>query len=236
MATPTKDSWEAVLAAGVKAQRLVPGAIAVGGTAAALYAQHRLSQDTDHLLPSLAAHFDDVRSRLEAAPEWKTARVQAPVLILGSIDGVQVGFRQSRRIGPIESIVVETTHGPLAVPTLDELMGMKAYLAYSRGALRDFLDFAALSHCTDAESVVATLLKSDERYGHLQTTSVALAIAKALADPRPFDLKQVRLDEYKGLEPQWQDWTKVRDICVHLGERLGKRLILDSGRSCDTDT
>ena len=90
-----RAQWERTLAAGVEAQRLVADAVAVGGTAAALYANHRLSIDTDHLVSGLRAQYDDVLHTLEESPRWRTARVQPPVLILGSLDGVPVGYRQS---------------------------------------------------------------------------------------------------------------------------------------------
>jgi hypothetical protein len=220
--TPT---WDDVLAAGVKAQRLIPGSVAVGGTACALYARHRFSQDTDHLVPGLKDRYEDVRSTLEQSREWKTARLQPPVLILGSIDGVQVGFRQPRRMDTIATMVIETGGGPLVVPTLDELIGMKAYLAYSRNALRDYLDLAALSGLAPREAIVASLLQSDARYGHLQTSSVALEIAKALSDPHPFDLDQIDLGEYKDLSPEWRSWPKIKEVCKQLGSALGEALI-----------
>ena len=81
-----------VLSSGVQAQRLVPGCVAVGGTAAALYAEHRVSYDTDHVLPDLRARFDEVVEDLERHVEWKTARLNRPVQILGSVEGVPVGY------------------------------------------------------------------------------------------------------------------------------------------------
>ncbi len=217
--------WSRVLAAGVAAQQIVSGAVAVGGTAAALYAHHRLSLDTDHLLPSLRDSFPEVLQILEGSPQWRTARVQPPVLILGSINGVQVGFRQARHSGQIESIVMQTSEGLLRVPTLDEMIGMKAYLAYARNSVRDYLDFAALASCASPAEVVVALLKSDERYGPLQVTSVGLSIAKRLSDPQPYDLESIRLEEYKGLAPQWQSWERVDERCRVFGGLLGERLV-----------
>jgi len=219
--------WSRVVAAGVKAQQLMPGAIAVGGMAAALYAHHRVSNDTDHLLASLRDNFDATRQRLERAPEWKTARLQPPVLILGSLGGVQVGFRQSRRKDAIDSVTTQTDAGPLTLPTLDEMIGMKAYLVYARNAVRDYLDFAALASCTDEANVLASLLKSDRRYGHLQTASVGLEIAKRLCDPQPYDLSEIDLRQYKGLAPQWQSWPKISDICRRHGAAMASRMVFD---------
>lgn len=220
-------AWEAVLAAGVAAQRLVPGCIAVGGSAAALYAHHRVSMDTDHLLTDLRSRFDDVRESLERDEEWKTARVQAPVVILGSLGGIQVGFRQARHRGEIATQTVQTATGALVVPTLDEMIGMKGYMAYARNATRDYLDLAALAELAGDEATVAALLKSDDRYGHLQQSSVALSIARQLAAPAPYDLGEVDLSHYKGLIAAWQDWAKVVRVCRRTGELLLKQLLAE---------
>ncbi len=217
--------WAGILKAGVHAQRLVPGAVCVGGTAAALYAGHRVSQDTDHLLPALRDHFEEVRARLEAQPEWKTARVSPPVLILGSIGGVEVGFRQLKRSVPIETQTLPTEAGPLVVPTLDEMLGMKAFLAYDRNATRDYLDFAALTECATPQAVQAALLKLDSRYGTLQTASVRLEVAKALCAAAPFDLDESELPRYKGLTKKWHRWETTRAICQRFGVLLGEALV-----------
>jgi hypothetical protein len=90
--------WQQVLRAAVASQRIIPEAVAVGGTAAALVARHRLSVDTDHLLPDLKNSFDAVRERLEASEQWQTARVQPPVLILGSLQNVEALMTREKEI------------------------------------------------------------------------------------------------------------------------------------------
>ncbi len=226
MLSPAEQKeWNEIIAAGIRAQSLIEGSIAVGGTAAALYAGHRISRDTDHLLMSLRNNFDEVLEKLGESPEWKLARTKKPVLILGSINDVEVGFRQSRRTKPIETTVIKTDYGNLTVPTLDELIGMKAYLAYSRNATRDYLDFAALSECAAESEVLESLLKLDERYGELQTASVGLEVAKTLTESEPFDLDEIDLSKYKTLATEWQNWNKVQAVCRHFGLLLGKKLI-----------
>jgi hypothetical protein len=217
--------WQKVLAAGVRAQQLVPGAVAVGGAAAAIYAQHRVSVDTDHLLQDLRSRYQDIRELLESTPDWTTARLQPPVLLLGSIGGVEVGFRQMRRSMAIETVTYKAQTGPLVIPTLDEMIGMKAYLAYSRNATRDYLDFAALASCAEQPAVLASLLRSDERYGELQEHSVALEIAKVLAEPDPFDRDTIDLTLYKGIQPPWNDWNHVAATCIHFGLLFAEALM-----------
>src|SRR5437763_446307 len=58
MSNSALPEWEAVLSAAARLQQILPEAVLVGGTASALYAQHRLSRDADHVLPDLKAHFD----------------------------------------------------------------------------------------------------------------------------------------------------------------------------------
>lgn len=217
--------WSGILKAGVQAQCLVPGAVCVGGTAAALYASHRISHDTDHVLTTLRDRFQEVRAHLESQPEWKTARVTPPVLILGSIDNVEVGFRQLKCSQPIETQTVQTEAGPLVVPTLEEMICMKAFLAYDRNATRDYLDFAALSECTSADNVVCSLLKLDARYGELQTASIGLEVAKMLCAAAPFDLDETELPRYKGLTEKWRRWETTRSISHRFGVLLGDALV-----------
>lgn len=219
-----KEEWHRVLAAGVEAQRLVPGAIAVGGTAAVLYAGHRLSQDTDHLVVGLKEHFDEILAQLEAATGWTTARTSRPVLILGSLDGVEVGYREPRRRTPIQTTAVQTPFGALIIPTLEEMIGIKAFLAYMRNALRDYLDFAALTTCTTEDTVLGALLALDDLYRGLQSSSVCLEVAKSLAAARPYDLEETDLSRYKGLDPAWHDWSRTENLCRRFGVLLGERL------------
>ena len=50
--------WEALLSSAAHLQKIVPGAVLVGGTAAATYAHHRVS--LDHVLPDLKERFDAI--------------------------------------------------------------------------------------------------------------------------------------------------------------------------------
>ena len=59
--------WERLLAAERHLQALLPDAVLVGGTAAALPGGHRLSVDGDHVLEDLKNRFDGCsrRSKLQ---------------------------------------------------------------------------------------------------------------------------------------------------------------------------
>jgi hypothetical protein len=99
--------WERVLSAAAHLQRILPGAVLVGGSAAAVYAGHRLSTDADHVLTDLRERFDQVLADLEAVAGWKTARIRRPVQILSSLDGIETGVRQLIREQPLETTQIE---------------------------------------------------------------------------------------------------------------------------------
>ena len=145
MSADTWPEWEHVLSAAAHPQVVLPGATLVGGTAAALYAAHRISYDADHVLPDLRDRFDEVLAQLESVAGWRTARVKRPVLILGSLDGVETGVRQLIRDQPLETVEVNVGGVRLLVPTESELLRIKAVLILKRNATRDYLDFVALA-------------------------------------------------------------------------------------------
>jgi len=101
MSNDNLPEWEEVLSSAAHLQRIVPDTVLVGGTAASVYATHRLSTDADHVLADLQQRFDDVLAELESVAGWKTARVRRPVLILGSLDGIETGVRQLIREIPL---------------------------------------------------------------------------------------------------------------------------------------
>src|SRR6516225_3701693 len=113
--------WDRVLAASVRLQRLLPDAVLVGGSAAALHVSHRTSFDDDHVVSDLVERFDEILEALEATDGWVTARVTRPVLILGSLEGIETGIRQLIRQRPLEVEEIATRAGNVRVPTLREI-------------------------------------------------------------------------------------------------------------------
>src|SRR5437763_1363242 len=111
--------WERLLAAERHLQKLVPGSILVGGTAAAIHARHRVSLDGDHVLEDLRSRFDEVLAALEAAAGWRTERIQRPVLILGELHGVLTGIRQLRRTRPLDTEEVAGLRAPALARALE---------------------------------------------------------------------------------------------------------------------
>lgn len=50
MPTDALPKWEQLLSSAARLQRILPSAVLVGGSAAALHVRHRFSTDADHVL------------------------------------------------------------------------------------------------------------------------------------------------------------------------------------------
>lgn len=221
--------WEQVLSAATRLQTLLPDAVLVGGTAAAVHAGHRFSRDADHVLTDLREHFDEVLSQLENVAGWKTARVQRPVQILGSLDGIDTGVRQLIRQAPLETTAFDHQGVRLTVPTAAETLRIKGILILTRNATRDYLDFAALSDYLGEAAVADALQSFDELYPQDNGESALQQLQVQLASPVPYDLDEIKLSEYKHLDLQWQDWETVKETCIHTSVCLFDRLWGSSG-------
>jgi len=197
--------WERLLAAERHLQHLVPGAILVGGTAAAIHARHRVSMDADHVLDDLRDRFDEVLAALEAAAGWQTDRVQRPVLILGQLDGILTGIRQLRRTRPLET---EEIAG-LRLPTLAEMARIKAWLLATRHTVRDYLDTVVLLERLGEDRAAAALRLFDEIYRQAGGASPLAEVAERLAAGAPSDSAAIDLKRYRALQPPWNDWQHV---------------------------
>ena len=216
--TVALPDWELVLSSAARLQRILPDAVLVGGTASAIHAEHRFSRDADHVLTDLRSRFDQVLAELEAVAGWKTARVQRPVQILGSLDGIETGVRQLIREEPLETMVLEYHGARLTVPTEGEILRIKGVLILTRNATRDYLDFVALAgHMGDAQ-VAQALQSFDKLYQQGSGESPLQQLQVQLANALPYDLDDVSpgLSEYKNLAAKWHDWNTVKAACAHL--------------------
>lgn len=216
MPDDTLPEWELVLSAAARLQSLLPNTVLVGGTAAALYAEHRRSRDADHILPDLRERFDAVLAQLEAVAGWKTARVRKPVLILGSLDGIETGIRQLIRTAPLETEQILVGTQEITVPTKAEILRIKAALILKRNATRDYLDFLALASLIGDEAVTESLRSFDTLYPQPNDESPLQQLQTQLASPQPYDLEGTDLTEYKGLAERWHDWRTVAGESVRL--------------------
>ncbi len=206
-------------------QTRIPNAVLVGGTAAALHAGHRFSFDHDHVLRDLEREYDQATKALEALAGWRTNRKVRGKLVLGAIDGVEAGLRNLRRSTPLETIVVEVAGGRrVRLPTVAEMLRIKAFLAVERNATRDYLDVAALSHHLGLKKSAAALEPMAELYAGFagEGGDMLMTVVTKLADPDPYDLTDVDLSEYKGIVPPWNDWEAVKNQCRALAAAVLK--------------
>lgn len=221
---PPLPEWEEVLSSAAHLQTLLPDAVLVGGTASALYAQHRLSRDADHVLTDLRQRFDEVLAQLESVAGWKTARVNRPVLILGSLDGIETGVRQLIRDQPLETQVVDYRGTLITVPTESEILRIKGILILKRNATRDYLDFVALADHLGDESAAQALSVLDQFYPQDNGESPLQQLQVQLAHAIPYDLEETQLSEYKNLAPRWHDWAVVKASCAHIATAVFDRV------------
>lgn len=212
-------SWVQVLEAAARLQKLVPDAVLVGGTAAAQHAGHRVSFDDDHVVANLRDRFDQLLADLEETGGWVTARVRRPVLILGSLDGVETGIRQLIRRRPLEVEIKSAPSGEqFRIPTAEEMLRIKAWLVLQRNATRDYLDVVALSDQL-GDDAIGVLTHVDEYYEDqigADGQRISTQMARQLAEPLPYDLSEVDLAHYRRLNPRWRDWEVVAAACRKL--------------------
>ena len=204
------------MSAACRLQQLLPEAVLVGGTAAAIHAKHRLSQDADHVVPDLRRRFDEILAQLESAAGWRTARVTRPVQILGSLDGIETGVRQLIRTEPLETTTIQHRDAALTIPTPAEILRIKGVLILKRNATRDYLDFAALSHRMGDQATAEALRPFDRLYRQDNGESALQQLQVQLASPLPYDLEDTELSEYKNLAAHWHDWNAVMAACAHV--------------------
>ena len=223
MPADTLPEWERLLSSAARLQKVLPSAVMVGGSAAALHVRHRFSRDADHVLPDLTRRFDEILAELESVAGWTTARVRRPVMILGSLDGIETGVRQLMRARPLDTVLLRCEGQPLTVPTMAEILRIKGVLILKRNATRDYLDFVALADAMGNAAVVDALRDFDELYPQPNGQSALQQLQIQLAKPLPYDLEGLKLDEYKDLIPRWREWSAVEAAASQIAD-----LILDN--------
>ena len=216
--------WELVLSSAARLQRILPDAVLVGGTASAIHAGHRLSRDADPVLTDLRHRFDEVLAQLESVAGWKTARLQRPVQIPGSLDGIETGVRQLIREEPLETTVVDYYGEQITVPTEGEILRIKGVLILKRNSTRDYLDFVALADHLGDERVAHALQSFDRLYQQSSGESPLQQLQVQLANALPYDLEETELSEYKNLDPRWHDWQDVKSTCSHIATVIFDRV------------
>ncbi len=214
----------AVLESASRLRQMVPDAVLVGGSAAALYAGHRDSYDHDPVLADLRDRFDVVLEALESEGEWVTNRVVPGKIILGQLGDIEAGVRQMIRTRPLETTQVTLPSGRvLTVPTEEETLRIKGFLIVRRNQTRDYLDVAALADRYGIHAAAGVLARIDDYYAdqHGGGRGVAAQLARQLASPRPKDSSVTgQLDTYRNLASRWNDWGEVRSVGGQLAAEM----------------
>jgi hypothetical protein len=215
-----------VLESAARLQEVVPDAVLVGGSAAALHAGHRDSFDHDHVLADLVERYETVLDAVEATDGWATSvrASKPPFTIMGSLWGVEAGLRQMRRTRPLETYEFDVGDGrSVVVPTAPEMLRVKAFLVVQRNVARDYLDVVALAEHLGLDAATEILSDIDSYYVDRsgKKGSVLTSLVIALADPHPRDTEVIdELPRYKGLEERYHRWDDVVDVCRELALRL----------------
>lgn len=215
-----RQAWLRVLEVQELLQRHFPELVLVEGTAAAMHGRHRYSLDGDHVLADLKNRFSEIVEQLEAIAGWKTARKQYPVLILGQLEGVETGIRQLRRTAPLETEVVRG----IRIPTPAEMARVKGWLVVTRNTTRDYIDFCALADIL-GDRVVDAVRPMDELYPQDTGETFTRQLCKQLAEPKPYDLGDCDLNQYRGLQPPWNDWNLVKNYCRRYAQIIAERIL-----------
>jgi len=219
--------WQKLLEAAANFQQLITGSVMIGGSAAAIHLKHRYSFDADHILLDLQDNYEEVLDFLEGRDDWETARIHPPKLILGNFQGVETGIRQLMRSRPLETERIDIGGISITAPTVPEMLRTKGWMIISRNAVRDYIDFTALAEHLGTEETVSILSDFDSYYSDLIRGSQASPIVqliRQLAEPKPCDLDTIDLSHYKGIQPPFDSWTYIINICGKISVELGDRL------------
>lgn len=219
---PTQESWDKLLSSISRLQKIILEEVLVGGSAAAIYAKHRFSTDHYHVISDLKLRFNEILEEIEGVSGWKTARVQSPVQILGSLDGIETGIRQLKRTAPLETQILQINGEDITIPTIEETLRIKTFLALTRNATRDYLDVIALSDHIGDSKVYDALFRMDELYpqSNGDTWAVRQQIIKQFSQPKPYDLDDLDLTEYKGMKEPYTNWDYIEERAINLSNNL----------------
>jgi len=210
----------------MQARLLFLPSVAVGGTAAALYARHRVSLDVDFVSPVLRERFDEAEDFLLGMPDFQISRVRRPVLILGQLAGDEIGLRQLRRAEPLDAVLIDG----LWVPTLPEMIRVKAFVLSDRRAVRDFVDVCALVRTAGMEQAIAAMASFEPLYAGLCAAGPLTAFAEAAHDD-PVDAADVDLGCWRLLDPAYAKLPEVlacvREFALRVLEAAARQQGID---------
>ena len=136
---------------------------------------------------------------------------------------METGLRQLIRSQPLETESVEFLGKTLTIPTRGEMLRIKAWLIVTRNATRDYIDFAAISRILGDQKVVDALEKFDRYYQDVYRGSEVAPLnqlARQLAEPKPYDLDEIDIADYKGIAPPLDRWENISEVCTRVSALL----------------
>jgi len=212
------------LSTAARLQRIPPKAILVGGTAAGLYAGHWLS--TVRITCS-AIPINDLTRSLRY---WRASQAGRRPRAAPREDSGKPGWDRDRYpaadpAAPLERIQIAWEAQELTVPTLAEILHIKAVLILKRNATRDYLDFVALACGMATDVCVGLLGPFDDLYPQPNEEAPLRQLQIQLSNPHPYDLEEIHLSEYKHLAERWQGWRAVRTACREAAMVIFDRIV-----------
>jgi len=124
---------------------------------------------------------------------------------------------------PLEVEEIDGPRGVIRVPTLSEMLRVKAWLVLRRNATRDHLDVVALADRLGTSPAARVALELDAYYEDQVGAGgrrVATQLARQLAQPEPYDLSDVDLRSYRRLDARWREWDAVAGACGALASSM----------------
>jgi hypothetical protein len=218
--------FDKVVVTGAEFQKHLPWLDLVGGTASALHAQHRVSHDVDFLTKNLKPRFEEILSHITEWSEWKTNRIQSPVIILGEAHNVRLGVRQQIREKPFDTVQLNG----LRIPTLEECFKIKVFLVGKRRATRDYVDACALLDKLPEDTAYRLLSEMDGDFPSVDNLSNTARFATAVRQI-PADFLKAPLSQFEGLKHPYTDWDYIEHKLIRLSILfLEKRLTEEKTR------
>lgn len=209
--------WEDAIGAASRLHRVASNEISGAAT-------YRFASDDEHVARLISERYDELVSRIAAEAGWPVSEQKPPTMILRNLTGVQTGIRDFARSAPLEMTSYQTGYGDVVLPTLAEMLRVKGYLFVRRNALRDIVDFLALSdrlsELEGREAILAALRPLDKLYPQRNGQSVTRQLAKQLADPKPYDREDATANSGRALNIRYGSWGAVCEKALTLAAEI----------------
>ena len=212
-----EEAWEDAIGAAARVHRVTANEISGAAT-------YRFASDDEHIARLISERYDEIVSRIAAEAAWPVSGLKPPVMILRNLAGVQTGIRDFARSAPLEMTTYHTDYGDVVLPTPAEMLRIKGYLFVRRNALRDIVDFLALSdrlsELEGREAILAALRPLDKLYPQRNGQSVTRQLAKQLADPKPYDREDATANSGRALNIRYGSWGAVCEKALTLAAEI----------------